>query len=351
MRCRYWLLAALVYLTWARAAERVVDLSREQPGQVPACFRSVLAGGGQQGDWQVLIDDVPLTLEPLTPQAPRSAKVPVIAQLSRDPTDERFPMLILDDEAYGDFTLTVKVKTVSGAKEQMAGIAFRLLDEKNFYVVRISSLGNTFRFYRVSQGTRGNPIGPQVEIPAGVWHELRIECQGNRIRTRLNGQELIPDLTDNSFSEGKIALWTKSDSVSYFRDFHLVYTPREPLARVLLREALQRYPRILALRIAATTSRRQELHIVASGDEEDIGKPAGRYEKECMAKNTVFAGKNGNRAIVTMPLRDRNGEPIAALRIEMKRVSGQTDQNAVGRATPVVKLIQSRVQSLKELTE
>jgi hypothetical protein len=53
------------------------------------------------------------------------------------------------------------------------------------------------------------------------------DCKGNRIRCLLNGKELIPPLTDNSFSAGKIGFWTKSDSIAYFVDTKLTYVPRE----------------------------------------------------------------------------------------------------------------------------
>ena len=52
-----------------------------------------------------------------------------------------------------------------------------------------------------------------------------------------------------------------------------------------------------------------------------------------------------------MPLRDRNGDAIAAARVVMKPFSGQTEQNALARALPIVKRIQAGVQSLQDLTE
>ena len=60
----------------------------------------------------------------------------------------------------------------------------------------------------------------------------------------------------------------------------------------------------------------------------------------------------GNGSItLTVPLRDRNGEPIAALCVTMKSFAGQTDDNAVARALPVIKKIQARVQSLEDLLQ
>jgi len=52
---------------------------------------------------------------------------------------------------------------------------------------------------------------------------------------------------------------------------------------------------------------------------------------------------------VVQPLRDRNGEPIAAVRLIMTSFPGQTQQSALQRALPIVKSIQARVRSLDEL--
>ena len=333
------------------AAEKVFDLTSAKINEAPPGFRSVLSGTGQPGEWKVVLDDVPLTFAPVTREAAQTRKIPVIAQLSQDRTDERFPLLVYEDEVFGDFKLTVRLKTVGGAVEQMAGVAFRLQDERNYYVVRASTLGRTFRFYRVYQGVRDTPIGPELAIPAGVWHELSIECRGNRIRLRLDGEQPIPEITDPTFANGKIALWTKSDSVSYFTDLRIEYSLREPLAKALVRDALTRYPRLLGLRIVSTTSRRPELHVVASSNPDEEGQPGNAYEKQCVEENTILFGKTGRKAIVTMPLHDRNGDPIAAVRCELESFFGQTEQNAVARAVPIRKLMEPRVMSLKELTE
>ena len=346
---------ALAALLPLRAAERVIDLTTNTLNTPPKGFRSTLAGEGKPGDWRVLLDDLrddaPRDLQPALPNAAPALKRAVIAQVSQDPTDERFPLLILEDEVFGDFTLTTKFKTVSGVAEQMAGIAFRLQDEKNFYVVRASSLGNTFRFYRVANGVRDNPIGPEIPISKGVWHELTVECKGNQIRLRLDGQEPIPALTDNTFSAGKIAFWTKSDSVSYFTDTRIAYTPRESQARELVRATLRRNPRLLGLKLYAGTTTKPELRVVASDDEKDLGTPAGKVENECFTKNMPFAGKDGSRYLVTLPLHDQNGDPVAVVRVVLRSFAGETDNTALSRATPIVRRMENQVSTLKELTQ
>jgi hypothetical protein len=341
-------------LAWGVAslgAELDFDFSTNKLDEPPAGFRSLLAGEGKPGDWRVILDEVAPSMLPLTPNAPSVAKKAVVAQVLRDPTDERFPLLVYDKETFGDFTLTAKVKTAGGAVEQMAGLVFRLQDEKNFYVVRISSLGNTFRFYRVANGLRDPPIGADVETPKGAWHEVSVTCQGNRFRILLNGNELIPELTDSSFSAGKLGFWTKSDSVSYFADVKVRYIPREYPAKALVRDMLQRYPRLEGLKVFATSKARPHLHIVASDDEKELHQPGGKVEQETISKNAVFHGKVNQKALVTMPLHDRNGEAIAAVRVVLRSFRGETQAHAVGRATPIIKAMEARVRGLDDLTE
>jgi hypothetical protein len=175
----------------ASCAERFISFSETNLNQTPKGFRSTVSGVGKPGDWKVILADVPSLMPAFNLGAPGASR-PVLAQLARDPADEHYPLLVFEDETYGDFTLSTRFKTVAGSVEQMAGIAFRLQDEKNYYYVRASSLGNTFRFFKVVNGERSAPIGPEVSVPNNVWHQLQIECTGNKIRCLLDEKEIIP---------------------------------------------------------------------------------------------------------------------------------------------------------------
>lgn len=349
-RLFHWVLALSAAATLP-AAEKTFDFSRLKEGQAPPGFRSAAGGAGKPGDWRIVLDEVPSLMQPLTPQAPSVSKRPVLAQMAQDPTDEHFPLLIYEEEVFGDFTLTTRFKTVAGSAERMAGIAFRLQDETNYYVLRASSLGNTFRFYKVVNGERGTIIGPEVPIPSGVWHELGVECKGNKIRCFLNGKEAFPTLTDSSFTKGKIAFWTKSDSVSYFTDTRIVYTPREPPAQALVRELLRKQKRLLGLKIYVAGEQPNTTRLVASRDETELGAAGGDTELKVITSGQIYYVKGDDSATVVMPLRDRNGEPIAAARVIMTTFPGQTQQNAVIRATPIVKSLQAKIRSLQDLVD
>lgn len=342
---RLLLISIVAFGSIASAAERRFDFSDVPLDEIPPGFRSALSGTGTPGVWKVVLDEAPALIPALTPNAPAQPKRKVLAQLSGDITDERFPLLIFDEESYGDFTFSTRLKMVGGAIEQMAGIAFRLQDERNYYYVRASALGNTFRFFKIVNGQRSQPIGPEIEIPRGVWHDLSIQCEGNQIRILFNDKQIIPTLTDDSFSSGKIAFWTKSDSISHFVDAKITYKPREGLATKLVRDIQSKYPRIVGIRIFTLPSGQQLPELVATTDDERLGRRGNAVERDVIEHDSIYYGKKDGVATVTMPLHDRNGDTIAAVQLKLRSFKGQTEQNAIARATPIVKEMEVRIRA------
>jgi hypothetical protein len=263
----------------------------------------------------------------------------VLAQLSQDPADERYPMYIYDGEKFRNFRIATQFKIVSGVAEQMAGLVFRFQNTSNFYVARVSVLGKNIRFYKVVNGLRSDPIGPGCELAPGTWHELSVQCDGNQITVWLDGHPVMPTLGDNTFAEGKIGFWTKSDSVSYFATTTVEYTPIVSAAQVLVNSVLRQQSRILGLQIY-TVGTNDTTSIVASKDLSEKGKPGTEAELAAIRDGTVSFGRDHDGVLVTMPLHDRNGDYIAAVRFKLRSFFGETQDNAVGRATLILKLMQ-----------
>ncbi len=340
----------LAFVGSAAATELAFDFSTVPAKQIPPGFTNLVAGKGKPGEWRVITDAFPSALPALNEKTPAMTQRSVLGQFSTEVTDEHFPILLYDRETFTDFTLTTRFKLVDGVAEQMAGIVFRMQDEKNFYVIRASGFGNNVRFYKMVAGLRSVPIGPELPVPRGVWHELKIECQGNRIHAWFNGQEVIPTLTDTSFAAGKLGFWTKSDAVSYFADTKIIYTPRETLAQILVRDTVTKNPRLVGLKIYLLDEQ-GEPRVVASKDPNEFGTAGNAAEKQAIAGGKIFYGKGKETVAVVQPLRDRNGEPIAAVRVTMKSFPGQTEQSALQRALPMVKEMQARVRTLPELKD
>ena len=313
-------------------------------------FFSALAGGGRPGDWEIVMDEVPSAFAPLSSNAPAINHIPVLAQLDTDPTDERFPMLIYRKENFKDFTLTTRFEILDGVIEQMAGVVFRFQNESNFYVMRVSALGHNLRFYKVVNGQRGNLVGPPLNISIGAWHSLAVQCKGNQIACWLDDTLVMPPLQDDTFDSGKIGFWTKSDSLTHFGDTTISYTPVVPMAQLVVQNVVEQQPRLLGLRIY-TLDKAGTPRVIASKVNTEVGQAGSDAEKGAIVNGSTFYGRGRGTVAVTLPLEDRNGDPVAAVRVQLKSFLGETRDNALIRAHMIVDLIQSQILTSQDLSQ
>ena len=347
MRILNWLLLA-VLATTASAAEIHFNFSDWPAGALPTNFQAVLAGDGAPGVWQVVMDEVPSLLAPLTDKASVVTRHGVLAQMSADLTDEHFPMLLFTGEKFRNFKFTTRFKIVSGVTEQMAGVVFRYQNSSNYYVIRANALANNVRFYKVVNGQRSDPIGPDANVAAGVWHSLGVACEGNQISITYDDKPLMPALGDNTFAEGFVGFRTKSDAVCYFTAAGVDYTPIIPTAQSVVNNIAEKQTRLLGLRIY-TAQTNSTTRVIASMDTAEIGKAGTEAEAGAIKDGTVFFGREKSAVVVTMPLHDRNGDFIAAVRVRLKSFFGETQDNALTRARNFVKMIQDQIGSAKDL--
>jgi hypothetical protein len=344
-----WTISLLLALS-ASGAELHFNFGDYAIGTVLTNFDSVVAGEGQPGQWSIVGDQVPSAFGSFGTNAPTMNQSSVLAQTSTDMMDEHFPILVYTGDIFRNFKLSTRFKIVSGVTEQMAGIVFRYQNASNFYVLRASALGHNVRFYKMVDGVRSAPIGPEMDVAAGTWHSLQVECRGNEIDCGLDGKPLMPPLQDNSFPEGKIGFWTKSDSVTHFRDADLDYTLRIPAAQGLVNNIMQKEPRILTLRIYTLNAQGQP-KILASSDLSEVSQAGTDAEKKAISDGTVSYGRSNGVNAIVLPFRDRNGDPMAAMRIRLKSFFGETRDNAMTRATQILKMMQAQISTSKDLLE
>lgn len=194
------------------AQTKTVNFDNDQVGETPKGFSTALTGQGRPGVWTVMKDDA-------SPQQKQ-----VLAQTDADETSYRFPICLYEGLTAKDLDLSVKFKPVSGKKDQAAGLVWRYRDQANYYIVRANALENNVVLYKVHNGKRedlplrgeGRTYGKKATVPRGQWSELRVTAKGNLFTVFLNGQKLY-EVEDGTFAEaGKIGVWTKADSVTYF---------------------------------------------------------------------------------------------------------------------------------------
>lgn len=193
------------------AQEQVaVDTRGMTPGLPPPGFEFSRTGDGRHGQWVVA-------------QEPSAASGYVIAQTDSDATSYRFPLAIYKPATAKDAEVTIRFRPVSGKVDQAGGIAVRLQTPGDYYVVRANALENNVRLYRVVNGKREQLANANVRVATNEWHTLGLKAQGYQFTVSFNGQPLFTARDGTFAGPGKVALWTKADSVTQFEG--LTITP------------------------------------------------------------------------------------------------------------------------------
>ncbi len=194
---------------------RKVDFTQDAVGQPPKGFEfGHTAKVGTPGKWVV--------------QAEGNNKY--LAQLDADRTGSRFPVAVLADIKAVNVDLSVRFRPMSGQVDQAAGLVWRYQDENNYYIVRANAREDNVVLYKVQNGRRtdlpvkgeGRTYGKPSKVPSGQWGTLRLVAKGPLFEVYHNGSKLY-EVEDTTFTQaGKVGVWTKADSVTYFDDLTVV---------------------------------------------------------------------------------------------------------------------------------
>ncbi len=332
------------------AATLSFNFGEDAEGSVPPHFLPVLHGGGVPPVWQIVSAQVPSQFQAYGTHQLLLNPGWVLAQTSQDPTDERYPILVYTNQSFKDFTFETRFEVVTGAVEQMAGLVFRYQNSSNFYVLRVSVLGKNIAFYKIVNGDLVSPVKLPLAVDANTWHQIKLDCTGTYISCYVDGQKALPTITDSGATnpEGMIGFWTKSDSVTYFGNSTVTYTPLVPAAQQIVNDIIAGRPKLVDIKIY-TQNGANAPRVIASKNPSDLGKNGSDAEKLAIESGTVSLGFDHGTVIVTMPLTDRNGDNIAAVRITLKSFFGETQDNAVTRARMVQQDVEQYCSSVDNL--
>jgi hypothetical protein len=172
-------------------------------GAPPPDFELGRTGNGAIGRWVVVRDDT-------------ADGGHALEQQSQDQIDYRFPLAIYQPFSGKNVEVQIRFKAISGKVDRAGGIAVRLTTPNDYYVVRANALEDNVRFYRMVAGKREQLGTANVKVPSNEWHTLGLKAEGNRFTITFNGKVLYA-VTDKTFdAAGRVALWTKADSVTRF---------------------------------------------------------------------------------------------------------------------------------------
>ena len=131
-----------------------------------------------------------------------------------------FPLSIYQGlDNFNNGNISVSFKAISGRIDQAAGIAFNIKPNGDYLVIRANPLENNMVAFKMKKGRRSS-IQWIRKIPTNTakWYILKVVIKGNKVKGYLNDKQYI-NLNFKTKIDGRIGLWSKSDSYVIFDNF------------------------------------------------------------------------------------------------------------------------------------
>jgi hypothetical protein len=205
-----------------------VDLSKEKAGKESTKFLSVV------GNWSVVDDGGIKVLAVDGRQWLRGQPAGGLAQNARAIYGSRheefidnvkafayFPYAVLKDvDDFQNGTISVRFKLIAGQLDSCAGILFNLKPSGDYLTVRFNGKEDNVVLWTFVKGKRSfvKKGTENVPLQLNTWHTLEITVNGTSLGASLDGKHLL-DYTLGEAVSGKVGVWSKTDSVSYFDQY------------------------------------------------------------------------------------------------------------------------------------
>jgi hypothetical protein len=248
---------AIVAISAVHAADVKVDLSKETVGKPPATFEPMV------GTWVVAADgpDKVIVVDGRPWVASKDNPTKLLIESARrlyGTSNEElmdnakqfayYPVAVLRSiNSFSNGTISVKFKTIAGDSDRASGILFNVKPNGDWLAVRYNDTEHNVALWEFHNGSRRRLVGSDRTKPfmldRAAWHELKLDVDGASLKTYLDGAPALdyilgsapgpgrnntppnPDLFPENNAvlrppvAGKIGLWAKTDSTSYFKDY------------------------------------------------------------------------------------------------------------------------------------
>ena len=205
-----------------------IALTDDKVGAEPTTFLSVV------GDWTVVQDAGKKVLSVDGQQWLRGNAARGLAEKSRAIYGARYDQFMDNVKAFAYFPyavakdvddfqngeISIRYKLMGGQLDQCAGILFNLKPNGDYLTVRFNAKDHNVVLWTFNKGVRKfvKKGVEDVDVPMHTWNDLKIVVKGTQLQAYMNGKFYI-DYTMAEPVSGKVGLWSKTDSASYFDDY------------------------------------------------------------------------------------------------------------------------------------
>ena len=161
-----------------------------------------------------------------------------------------FPVAIARDaKDFSNGTISMKFKTISGDSDRCSGIVFNVKPNGDWLAIRYNDTENNVALWEFHNGIRRSVRrGPERKwmLDRAAWHELKMTVDGDKFTAWMDGEVALeytlgsqpgpgrngappnPDLFPENNPvlrppvSGRVGLWSKTDSTSYFKDYVVI---------------------------------------------------------------------------------------------------------------------------------
>ena len=219
--------------TIATPKARHIDLSKEKVGGESSKFLSVV------GNWIIVEDEGKKRLAVDGRQWMRGQPAGGLAQKARAIYGSRheefidnvkafayFPYAIAKDvQDFQNGEISIHFKLVAGQLDQCAGILFNSKPNGDYLTVRFNGKEDNLVLWTFNKGKRSfvKKGSENVPLQMNQWYSMKITVHGTSLQGYLNDRLLLEYTLAEPVS-GRIGVWSKTDSVSYFDDFTVTPT-------------------------------------------------------------------------------------------------------------------------------
>jgi hypothetical protein len=138
-----------------------------------------------------------------------------------------FPIAVaqgIDDFQNGE--ISMRFQMVDGALDRCSGILFNVKPNGDYLTVRFNGTEDNLVLWTFNKGVRKFVKKGTEDMPLKMkeWYSMKISVQGTKLEGYLNGKKLLEYTLPEPVS-GKVGVWSKTDSVSYFDDYTVTPAP------------------------------------------------------------------------------------------------------------------------------